>query len=342
MWKQNSFSLRVSSLFSVALCLSQWESADAVRTGQLEDVRDGNASLPSTLKIDAYWLRHGLSCANIHNLQRDSKDLGWYNRLWGGLSMAVYQDPSLTDCAISKAHRLGPIIREKIIEDHPRWEGEKILVFSSAMVRAMETALHNFPDDDVFPIPHIAEEGITADNIPLAWEEQMQKKLARGGNTKEILDRLRVLEDVNPSDHPDRSNLLHKSSYASFLDNFAKYILILFRKHGLIPHDLLSESIPVVIVSHSGYMRNNLECFDDDTPKVKAKNNQIWLKKYTVDVEAEKLEPQPGCDREVLDPAIFEPKTDAICGYMVERCGHKPKELLKKYEKQCATEHPAC
>ena len=47
-----------------------------------------------------------------------------------------------------------------------------VKIFSSVMLRSIETALHNFKGMDVYPTPWIAESGMGSDNKPTAWADQ--------------------------------------------------------------------------------------------------------------------------------------------------------------------------
>lgn len=247
--------------------------------------------------IKAYWIRHGQSCANI------------IKNFW------MYRDPSLTNCAIARAEVQGPQIWAKIIQDNP--ESGSPLVFTSAMVRTMETALHSFnrPLDHfpngypealkeyafsdhhypplIHPIPYIAEQNKlgfmervvvdSPDNIALSWEDQMAKKLHRANtngtgvslnelNTEAMLERIRFSPEVNPSNHPDRSNR-KKSWYDRFLQKFSWAVA------QLVPDGDDRIEIPVVIVGHSQYMRHHLDCWDR-----KPKNSEVWMRKYKVNL----------------------------------------------------------
>merc|ERR1719414_448043 len=109
-------------------------------------------------------MRHGWSCSNALS------DQGKCTFEHYGESMAayaasrkffMYSDPSLTDLAINRTAKLGELIRKKIAsETGGSTHGEKkLMVFSSVLVRAMETALWSFPGREVRPIPYIAETG---------------------------------------------------------------------------------------------------------------------------------------------------------------------------------------
>lgn len=219
----------------------------------------------SQVTIRAYWMRHGTSCANII---REFADLGL-----GVLTQHTYADPSLTDCAIKHAQRLGNKILEVFEEESKNWTSP-LMIFSSVLVRSMETALYNFPGMNVYPIPFIAENDKFRDNTPLDWVEQNATKLHRPPNAPEMINRLKFDDEINPSNDPCRDNE-YKNDYNAFKREFPKMLSLLvpakYIKSGAI--------IPVVIVSHSAYMLKNLRC-----GVKKPRNNEVWVKDYSVEL----------------------------------------------------------
>merc|ERR1719277_381299 len=170
----------------------------------------------------------------------------------------------------------------------------------------METALYNFPSSYVYPIPYIAEHDTWPDNMPLAWDNsetddeldeedesngfmntlfgngesrkaQRDDKLLKWPNTERLIHRIKFVKKVNEYDDPDRADPETKDSYVHFLNEFPK---ILAR---LLPEDLITQGaeIPVIVVSHSGYMRDQLKCLGS---KKKPKNNEVWMKEYIADL----------------------------------------------------------
>eukprot|EP00928_Gymnodinium_smaydae_P076063 TRINITY_DN5903_c0_g3_i1.p1 TRINITY_DN5903_c0_g3~~TRINITY_DN5903_c0_g3_i1.p1 ORF type:complete len:442 (+),score=42.37 TRINITY_DN5903_c0_g3_i1:64-1326(+) len=229
--------------------------------------------------VKAYWVRHGLSCANAlqaHPGYRVGKFM-------------LYRDPKLTSLGIHRARALGELIRTKILNSTRRNQvlpSSKPLVFSSAMSRAVETALWNFPEWDVRPIPYIAENGITLDNIPLStWNTQKEQMLVPP-MTERKLQRV-VFDDEGTKSHPSRSGLQKKSSY----DSFRRYL------PGLLD-DILEDvefgrekepEIPVIIVSHGHYIRHNQKC----ALGRRLLNNEVWVQEYKVEL---------GADNAILEP----------------------------------------
>lgn len=220
-------------------------------------------AIPVTIK--AYWMRHGLSCANIIREFTNA----------GILTQHSYADPSLTDCAVKTAQVLGPQIERAIRAANPHWRGP-LLVFSSVLVRAMETALHNFPGENVYPIPFIAEADNYPDNKPLSWDAQEETKLPRPPNSPADIQRIVHYDTINPEEDEDRDSKEEKHNYDTFKNEFPKIVTMLLLEKQSAPV-LANVDIPVIIVSHSGYMKKNLACRGTDYPK----NNEVWMNEYT-------------------------------------------------------------
>lgn len=263
-----------------------------------EIIAANNAS-SKLVTIRAFWIRHGTSCANIIRQLT----------VLGILTQHTYADPSLSDCAVQTAQQLGRKI-DPAIKAQAEAVGYKgpILVFSSVLVRAMETALYNFPGVNVYPIPYIAEEDRSTDNTPLPWyipdkadgeSDQKESKLAREPNDPATIGRLTFVPGVNDADDPDRDGE-YKDDYNMFKKEFPKVLAALLPEE----HIVAGATIPVVLVSHSGYMKNNLKCDGSNKPR----NNEVWTKDYTVDL----LKPSDLLAAErsaALRPSVLEERT---------------------------------
>ena len=73
------------------------------------------------------------------------------------------------------------VLSQGLASDIVRWTinqmtGEsKPLIFSSFLLRAIQTALYIFPNSAVHPIPYVAEKGDVPANTPLGFEVQLQR-----------------------------------------------------------------------------------------------------------------------------------------------------------------------
>jgi len=285
--------------------------------------------------VRAYWMRHGWSCANALSEQSNVNFTGTdFEGSWWPYAeskrFALYRDPSLSDVGVDRAQKLGEQVRGKLLHETA---GQRPLVFSSVMTRAMETAMYNFPGWDVHPVPFIAENGYSLDNTPLSWQEQESSKLDRQPNTREALGALKF--DVAPETHRDRASR-KKSSYDQF-KNFLPGAL-----QELLPASPANGAeIPVVIVGHSGYMKKNLECGKESGKK--PANNEVWVQEYTFRWGAwdARLHQGAGCGRPFA-PELFPPPPSRLCPQDVGRCcpesgTYRPKAWLKRDAEFCAT-----
>lgn len=241
------------------------------------------------ITIRAYWIRHGVSCSNILREFTNVPGLG-RSTLAGMSTQHSVKDPSLTDCAVQHAQEMGQQIKSKIVDDNKGWfdNGGAWFVFSSTLVRAMETASYNFPEAVVRPIPYISEKGTEDDNTALPWQispvkceatvdnvhkgcdQQIRLSAKVYGNSttpKNAIKRIQFKPSINPVNHTDRDTF----SYEAFQQRFPELL------SKLLPKESYSNGsvIPVVIVSHSGYMKDNVRC-----AKRKPRNNEVWVKEY--------------------------------------------------------------
>jgi len=341
-------SLPLLALFSSSLALQALAGLDG---------KSGAA----TVTVKAYWLRHGFSCANV--LQKQAIDNSFLKKpqtVAQGLTFGLYADPTLTDCAIARARALGPSIWKKINEgvrkggDKER-AGPGPKVFSSELVRAMETAIHNFPDAKVMPIPFIAEHGLTSDNRPIEWKHQ-QEKIARNNSGDYQVPQDPILWDPKVNGLNDREGSgTDKSNYKKFKRDFPDKLAALY------PEAQDGDEISVVIVAHSGYMREHLTCdLRNDEEKRKKKdrpkprNNEVWLQEYTTELPSQETlsspspqkrtkkmrEVEASCRQLFADRDNFPEEPALTCEKDIRRCSEsrRPTALLKKNKEACGIE----
>src|SRR3989338_11272000 len=108
------------------------------------------------MRIDIYFIRHGLSCANL---------VKKFSRI--PFKHTTYSDPEL-----STAGQAMTILNGRSLRTYFRNNQIHIdLVGSSTLVRAIETAYYLFNSDrgasvnTIYALPFIAEKGMTLDNI---------------------------------------------------------------------------------------------------------------------------------------------------------------------------------
>ena len=108
------------------------------------------------MKLTLYLIRHGLSCCNI----RHHKDLH--------LSPlnAVHKDPLLSNKGVEQSKKGGKFLESKNLSFD--------LVLCSSLIRAIETALCMFPNNNVEIAPYICEKRCSLENKP--YNKNRQKK----------------------------------------------------------------------------------------------------------------------------------------------------------------------
>ena len=105
--------------------------------------------------ITVFLIRHGLSCCNI--LHHDQiKYLAYAN--------TFRQDPYLTEIGKKQSTRGSKYIENKL----PPID----IVLSSPLIRAIETALYMFPENEIDVTPYICESNKSLENRPLSVKKQ--------------------------------------------------------------------------------------------------------------------------------------------------------------------------
>lgn len=200
--------------------------------------------------VRVFWVRHGYSCAYRKVNPHD------------------YPDPELTDYAINYAKGLNGKLLE-LAKNASAFMADDPMIFSSPMVRSMETALYNFPGSRVYVIPWIAETGDNVENTPLSWDEQLSRRLKP--NDVDVNNLNVTFALTKDRDDPDS-----KDNYQKFLGNFPEVLRRIRADQGkpLKPGDVIS----VIIVSHPTFMADNLkqQCSSWGKPK----SNDMWGMNY--------------------------------------------------------------
>lgn len=98
-----------------------------------------------------YFIRHGFSCGNIkHELDKLPSEIK--NKT---LKLKNF-DPYLSKVGINQSSYYGSKLRKKMIPS---------VVLCSSMNRAIQTALHMFPNSEIIVIPYIKEIGTSHESI---------------------------------------------------------------------------------------------------------------------------------------------------------------------------------
>lgn len=146
------------------------------------------------MRFEIIFVRHGESCANI-----------WQERTIVG--QLKYSDPELTKRGVSRSNAKYSMLKKVIDQYFPSYS-----IGASPMIRAQQTAYHMLAKHVNKPIniiPHLSEEGLTLNNIPLSKKKQESLLETLDPN---MIDTLKDGKDGRTS-----QNLLNKASYSTFL-----------------------------------------------------------------------------------------------------------------------------
>lgn len=113
-------------------------------------------SSPSLKRVDILFSRHGLSCSNLFP------------------EAAQIKDPLLTDCGVVRSKRTGRMLDDLGLQPDA--------VFTSELMRTMETAHYQYPKVKSITLPHIlGSAGKGEDDKAYAYEEQRPRLVERHG-----------------------------------------------------------------------------------------------------------------------------------------------------------------
>lgn len=198
------------------------------------------------MRFEIIFVRHGESCANV-----------WQERTVVG--QLKYSDPELTKRGVSRSDAKYPMLKQVIDKYFPSYS-----IGASSLLRAQQTAYHMLAKHVKKPInviPHLSEEGLTLNNIPLS--KQKQETLLESIDPG-MIDNLKEGKDGRKS-----QNVLNKASYSSFLkwakrntDYFEKgdddvYRAVIFTHGKLLRNEFpLKKAIPPV-KTHKKYDNND-------------------------------------------------------------------------------------
>lgn len=194
------------------------------------------------------FVRHAESCANV-----------WQKKYLG--SQMMYQDPGITVRGITRSQVMMGILDEFI---QATFGNGKFTVAASSMIRAQQTAHAMFPESPIHVFPHVAEEGVTYDNIPFSKEKQ-----------HEIMGPIVTGRLLEGKDNRD-TDLKKKSSLDEFL-KWARNHLDLFVKDVSPYHEIYR----AVIFTHSNFLKRSFPLPDGS----KMMNNGFVFSEFSDDGE---------------------------------------------------------
>jgi len=122
------------------------------------------------MKIKLYLVRHGLSCCNVLHHQK-FKYISPLN--------VFHKDPYLTLKGQEQSKKAGEYIKGRIADPD--------IVFTSSLIRAIETGLCMFPGKNVQIAPYICERTPNVENVPYNFESQTKRLKLKVKNYNKVI-----------------------------------------------------------------------------------------------------------------------------------------------------------
>jgi len=186
-------------------------------------------------RIKLFFIRHAFSCANYKSLQG----------IFELLCNTFRTDPKLADIGIRDLENYRSRVRKEVNPDY---------VFSSSLLRAIQTAQILFPEATVNVAPYIGEHGIGLSSVPKPPSEQLRYL------NPDKVKYLYLGRDVVGHEGRDVVGHEHVSLDKSFKNRKDKYRETSFKKFLIwlekrIP---LNRDLTIAVVGHSNFMRSML------------------------------------------------------------------------------------
>lgn len=214
----------------------------------------------SKVRIKLFFIRHAFSCANYKSLQSTI----------GPVLNSFRLDPHLADIGIQDLESYRKGVRKEINPDY---------VFSSSLLRAIQTAQILFPESTVNVSPYIGEHGVGLGSRPSKPSDQL-RYLNR--------DKVKYLY-LGKEDELNSLDRLFKNRRPRYCKpSFEKFLKWLQRR---IP---LDKDLSIVVVGHSNFMRHMLN--DLGMSNSSEKINNVGIIEMTLCKEGRGLVPYTkGC-----------------------------------------------
>ena len=190
------------------------------------------------MKQTLYLIRHGLSCSNI--LGHTSQTLRFLNIL--------NKDPLLSNKGVEQSLKCGIFLKQKL----PKID----LVFSSPLIRAIETSLCIFPENIINVSPFICEENCSLENNPFSRKKQVKR-------LNNILD------------DSDFQRIKLKNTVKTHTSDFKKFIKFISNTYNL-------NNKHIAVITHSIFLKKLLNI------KTNINNNATY--KVVVDLDTYEID----------------------------------------------------
>lgn len=250
--------------------------------GYSSSLRGGNDDVQALLSKDDITVelvitRHALSCANIvSEWPADTSGSSWFsNPMKAAAPNRYVADPILAAAGAAGSKKMASWIAKHHNEVKPD------AVLSSVLVRAVETAILQYPGMPINVVPHIREAGFDfrgrsegLDNLPDSHDIQMEKL------QKAIPDvTLPSIIMEHASDEVVRSE---KGNW----DDFKIFLATVFLPDYIAKNAVVDNKIVLAVVTHSMFMKDAEDIKEKCAqrwsmhPKGKPLNNQAVLLSY--------------------------------------------------------------
>jgi len=234
------------------------------------------------IQYDLIFIRHAESCANI-----------WKNK--SKVQQFTYKDPEITEAGIKTSIRLRPKLLNEIKK---RWGNNQYTVGASQMIRAQETAYYMIANGaPINIIPHVGEEGVTADNYSLPKNKQY-----------EIIGKRNpmIIASLNSGiDSREKQTYFGKSNMSEFM-KWANNNLDKFGKGN----DLIYRA---VIFTHSHFLENSFKLGHiNNNSGISLSINTSDNIKHTSIIDMGKIDQTIGPDKCILSPYNNMPKNNRV------------------------------
>jgi broad specificity phosphatase PhoE len=178
-------------------------------------------------QFDLILVRHGISCGNLAKKKGQT------------LFQHAYTDPELTTWGREKAKVLGPYLKEELKRD--------VVVGSSNLLRAQQTAFLMLKPEEVLIVPYISEKGMGEDNR--AFSKQGQKTILEQytcGDMEGARMNWTYFDEAPKASTPSSAKFLEwlKREYRTLVKGVVGTPLVFF-SHGRFIRDFILEQVAV-------------------------------------------------------------------------------------------------
>ena len=205
------------------------------------------------VKVKIYYVRHGMSCANV---------IKYYTSKY--MMHHLLSDPVLADEGVVDSIKARKLFSKKNIDR----------VYSSCLLRAIETAHYMFEKEEVSVIPYVTETGLGFDNSVKSVKKQERdvKKITHVSDKVLNVPELRIdrtLMEIAASEGLKKIESSHYDKFIKFMESTVIPKLMMEKRKGTKKHTKIhaTTTYKVAVVTHSSFVKKNFD--------VKLNNNGV-------------------------------------------------------------------